>query len=312
MMQFKGRHQERLFQQIEEAVNRLNRAGGYTIELTRADFTPPLSVASLEEHLKDFIASSDFIIAEISQINPNVLFEMGYAIGLRKPVVIMAQQGTAIPADFRGRLYFQYAEDDFELLPQMLQNFLRSAVDSCLAQQHQTRYYVETFSNRSVADLTQRLLKAENSVDILTTNLYSIVTANYPKILIERLKKHPSLEVRILTLDPESDFAASRAKQIGISIRSFREQLRESFRKVSEALSKYSEQCEIGVYDEFPNQIAFRIDRHVYINIVSANQQSRNNILFKLKETDAGVSGSILSHFDTLWQRSDKGPFDWG
>ena len=233
-------------------------------------------------------------------------FEMGYAIGVKKPVIILAKEGTQVPADFRGRLFFQYRESDLDLIPQTLQGYIRSVVDSLLAEHFQTNYNARAFSNRSISDLTLNLMKAQKKIDILTNNLNSIVNMGYPNLIKERLKKCPNLMVRILTLDPESDFATQRARQLGISTRKFRDQLRESLEKMSSIIAGRGEQCRIATYDEFPTQVTFRIDDSVYINVVSANQQSRNNIIFKLKEYNAGVPGSILSHFDTVWGRSER------
>ena len=74
MMQFEGAHQDVLFRKIQEAINRFNRTEGYSIALTRADLTSTFSTFSLEKHLKNYIDNSDFTIADISQLNPNVFF----------------------------------------------------------------------------------------------------------------------------------------------------------------------------------------------------------------------------------------------
>ncbi len=48
------------------------------------------------------LAESSVIIAEITPVNPNVFYELGYAHGLRKPVILLAERDTALPFDIGG------------------------------------------------------------------------------------------------------------------------------------------------------------------------------------------------------------------
>lgn len=47
------------------------------------------------------IEGSAFVIADLTELRPNVLFELGYAQGLRKPVIISAREGTELPFDVK-------------------------------------------------------------------------------------------------------------------------------------------------------------------------------------------------------------------
>ena len=51
---------------------------------------------------------SRLIIAEISQSNPNVFYEVGYAHALNKPTILIAEKTTKLPFDvspFRTLFY---------------------------------------------------------------------------------------------------------------------------------------------------------------------------------------------------------------
>lgn len=48
------------------------------------------------------IATSQLIIADITPPNANVYFEVGYALALGKPTVLLAQKGTSLPFDVAG------------------------------------------------------------------------------------------------------------------------------------------------------------------------------------------------------------------
>jgi hypothetical protein len=304
MMQFHGENQGTIFEKVEEAVNRVNTAREYSVRLTRADLGRPLSISSIEDHLKKYIDNCDFAIAEISQLNPNVMFEMGYAIGISKPVIVMVQRNIVVPADFRGRLYLKYSIDELNIIPQILQGYIKSAIESHLAERQRSTYVVRAYASRIVSDMKDRTRKAVKIVEVLTTNLSSFLESGIGALVKERLVMHKDLKVRILTLDPESDFAAHRARQLKMSTRFFREQLRSSLERTSQSFFDFPDRCSIATFDEFPPQITFRVDDVVYSNIVSSNQQSRSNVLLRFNTSDDGVKESILSHFDTVWGRS--------
>jgi len=48
------------------------------------------------------IAESSVIIADVTPVNANVFYEVGYAHALRKPTILLAQKGTRLPFDISG------------------------------------------------------------------------------------------------------------------------------------------------------------------------------------------------------------------
>jgi len=48
------------------------------------------------------IAESSVIIADVTPVNANVFYEVGYAHALRKPTILLAQRGTRLPFDISG------------------------------------------------------------------------------------------------------------------------------------------------------------------------------------------------------------------
>ncbi len=47
------------------------------------------------------IEAAAFVIADLTELRPNVLFELGYAEGLHKPVIVTARQETELPFDVK-------------------------------------------------------------------------------------------------------------------------------------------------------------------------------------------------------------------
>jgi len=67
------------------------------IRIDRESFT-----GSILEEIKQRIIKSSFIIADITDLNPNVLFELGYAQGSEKITIIICSEGQQLPFDIAG------------------------------------------------------------------------------------------------------------------------------------------------------------------------------------------------------------------
>jgi hypothetical protein len=61
------------------------------------------------EKVYDSIRSADAVIAEVSDPNPNVYYEVGFAHALGKPVVLLTRDVTSSPFDLRGYNHIIYS-----------------------------------------------------------------------------------------------------------------------------------------------------------------------------------------------------------
>jgi hypothetical protein len=62
----------------------------------------------ITEQIEHDIDDADLLIAEVSDLNPNVLFEAGYAMALKKPLVLLAKEGTELPFDVHAYRCVRY------------------------------------------------------------------------------------------------------------------------------------------------------------------------------------------------------------
>lgn len=60
------------------------------------------------------IDKADFVIADVSGANPNVMLEVGYAQGRGKPIlfVVSPDEGTKIPSTLSGQMFYVYDPND--------------------------------------------------------------------------------------------------------------------------------------------------------------------------------------------------------
>jgi hypothetical protein len=65
----------------------------------RTDHDPNLT--PITTRILEGIKKSDFVIADVSEKSPNVFYEIGFARGIKRPVIITAKKGTELPFDIK-------------------------------------------------------------------------------------------------------------------------------------------------------------------------------------------------------------------
>ena len=113
---------------IRRAVGKLALPAGQ-VHLYRADeITTP---GQISQQVKDAITSAHVVIADITGVNPNVMWELGYADGQGKSIVILNQDPGSSPFDMRDRRQVGYhtspTDSDETILAQHLEAALRTA-----------------------------------------------------------------------------------------------------------------------------------------------------------------------------------------
>ena len=88
----------------------------------RADKNP--LVGALMCNICSGIQESAICIADITEWNPNVLFELGLMYGLGKTVIIVKRKGSKVPTDLRFALYVEY--DGYRSLGSKLKGLIRN------------------------------------------------------------------------------------------------------------------------------------------------------------------------------------------
>lgn len=85
------------------------------------DITEP---GRITDQIISAIERSDLLVADITGSNPNVLFELGYADALNKPIIVLNQDVAATPFDIKDWRQIVYASDDLGDLASSLGDFI--------------------------------------------------------------------------------------------------------------------------------------------------------------------------------------------
>ena len=60
-----------------------------------------LNLSPITSRILDGIKQSDFVIADVTEMSPNVFYEIGYAKGINRNVIITAKKGVDLPFDIK-------------------------------------------------------------------------------------------------------------------------------------------------------------------------------------------------------------------
>ncbi len=81
-------------------------------ELVRADRI--IQADTITDSIIKCIETSDLVIADITESNPNVYYELGYRTALKKPIIQIAANGTRIPFDISLKRTFFFDKNNLQ------------------------------------------------------------------------------------------------------------------------------------------------------------------------------------------------------
>ena len=93
------------------------------LECRRGDTV--LRIDDLTANVWSEILRAGLIIADVTQPNPNVYYELGLAHALGKDTFVLKQQGVTLPADFGGAHYYEYDPHNLKAEKQRLELVLK-------------------------------------------------------------------------------------------------------------------------------------------------------------------------------------------
>jgi len=89
-----------VYQQIKNIMLKLN------IDCIRADEI--FGTRSIIEDIQEKINNSDFLLADLTDRNPNVFYEVGLSHAIFKPVILITQKSKDVPFDVKHLRYIRY------------------------------------------------------------------------------------------------------------------------------------------------------------------------------------------------------------
>ena len=102
-----------------------NKAG---FQAVRTDSRPPANTHQIIDTIHDHIRTCGFVIADLTNQRPNVYYEIGYAKGLDKKLILTSKKGTPVHFDLHGynRVEWTGSENLKKQLRPIVDEFARS------------------------------------------------------------------------------------------------------------------------------------------------------------------------------------------
>lgn len=234
---------------------------------------------------------------KLELINATLVNEIIAAIGI---IVIISSQFISAKSEWRTVL----VSIGCSLLASSIVTFLSSKYLTRISRvkdiiQHwglEGIYETRQAMNRSTDEV---LNQSENELDIIAFGLRSFRDAK-TKIIKEKVKR--GLKIRIITLDPSSEFVTQREKdekevsgQIGKTILDLIKWV-DDIKKESPDPKNIS----IKFYNSLPQDFYFRIDNHIFFGPYLYGKASQQTISYEFKGNSVGYE-YYKDYFDELW-----------
>lgn len=146
--------------------------------------------SSFSDLIKRKIRESDFIVALITQKNQNVLYELGIAEALGKPIFLLVEQEVKLPFFLEGKMYYQLDwSKNTQLLELSLKNYILDISNKY------TRYKKRKIENEivhlSVEDTNEYLIKLRQlrNSDFRETDLIALLMRMFKKLNVQAVSE---------------------------------------------------------------------------------------------------------------------------
>jgi len=146
--------------------------------------------SSFSDLIKRKIRESDFIVALITQKNQNVLFELGVAEALGKPIFLLVEHDIKLPFFLEGKMHYHLDwSKNTQLLELSLKNYILDISN------HYTRYKKRVFDNQStnlsIDDTNESLIKLRQLRDgnFKVVDLINIIMKVFKKLNVQAVSE---------------------------------------------------------------------------------------------------------------------------
>jgi hypothetical protein len=110
------------FEPVKRTVVMAASAAGFQAEVSIDLATP----GTITDQIWQGIRRSDVVVADVTDSNPNVFYELGLAHALGKEVIVITQAGGPVPFDIRASRFITYSPGELSRFEADLSNAFRA------------------------------------------------------------------------------------------------------------------------------------------------------------------------------------------
>lgn len=160
---------------------------------------------------------------------------------------------------------------------------------------------VKIYKKRDIDKYDKLIQKLENNLDICGYSLNAFYESYYD-ILKLKIRKNKSLQVRILFVNPKTEFSKHRAALEGHTIEGVYEN---SFQRLLDGFKECSDNVNIKIIDAPLTTMIFRLDNTMFIGPHLHRKTSKSTVTYEL-DSKGWLYEEYLNEFNTMWGEARK------
>lgn len=128
------------------------------------------SNGSINETIIDYLNESELVIADLTDHNPNVFYEMGYRTALKKPIIQLKSKADTIPFDVSHVRTFDYDLTDLDSVEEIKSRLIKT-INTMTFDTNDSSTVKETGSQNFNSQVLQELFKIQDSIKDLKSDI---------------------------------------------------------------------------------------------------------------------------------------------
>jgi hypothetical protein len=137
---------------------------------------------SITNQIVERLLDDDLVVANLSELNPNVMYELAVRHAARRPVITVAKVGTRLPFDIVAERTIFFTED-FEGVRELVPQIKRAVESAMGADQHDNPIYRArnfTIAKRDATDPQKFILESIERLEAKVDRVASQNSWNFP------------------------------------------------------------------------------------------------------------------------------------
>ena len=125
----------------------------------------------IDRKIIEYLNESELVIVDLTESNPNVFFELGYRMAIKKPLIQMMQEGGKIPFDVATYNTLFYRTDDLgsaNRTSENLENTINKLIEEeKIIKEVTSEVKADEYNSKLSTEILNSLFKLQNSVDLI-------------------------------------------------------------------------------------------------------------------------------------------------
>jgi nucleoside 2-deoxyribosyltransferase len=162
------------------------------------------SVDRIDNTIYEYLTKADLVIADMSDHNPNVFYEMGFRHALGKPLIPIMVEGTKIPFDVANLRTITYVTNDLKKANEAKKRLKETIISFNIKEKDTEQESTEFFAEQAYTNVVPYLLNIQDSLaeikSLIQERNHEIVAQTIDLVMGQIQKNTSSPEMKIAEL----------------------------------------------------------------------------------------------------------------